>query len=405
MCVSINKLSDIAIKNLKPGKHFDGGGLFLLVSDALPPTKLWRFKYRFAGREKLLSIGKYPEVSLREARQARDEAKRQIREGLDPSSEKVAKKNRMKAEANLSVCKCAVTWFEKMAPSWGEGTRFATHSSFRRDVFPLLGGKPLAELTTLDVLSAVKRVEQRGAGDQAKRLLMRLSAFLRWAVVNQIIQTNPANNLKPSEVLKTRFVKHREALKKDELPEFLARLRCYSGDIVTAIGVSVLIHTAMRPGEVRGLRWTEIDFENLLISIPAERMKMRRPFRVPLTPQVLSAIERLKPLNGHRTFVFASPSSPEKTISENTLNLAIKRLGYTATSHGMRSTFSTIANESQNFSADVIEAALAHQDKNRVRAVYARTDYFEQRVHLMRWWSNYLDALHNMDEVAQKKLA
>ena len=397
MGISINKLTDLTIKSLKPGKHFDGSGLFLFAS---PTSKLWRLKYRFAGQEKLLSIGKYPTVSLKEARQQRDEAKRKISMGIDPSSAKAAAKAQIRLKAINTVEASIQLWFIKMHTKWGAGTRHATQSSFRRDVFPLVGCKPVADLSTLDILNLVKRVEQRGAGDQAKRLLMRLTAFCRWAVVNQVIQVNPASNLKPSEIFMARQVIHRPSLSKKDLPEFLSRLEDYSGNMVTLIGLKVLIHTAMRPGEVRGLMWSDVNFESSMLSIPAERMKMNRPFRVPLTQQVLELLQSLLPLNGHRKFVFASTSLPTKPISENTLNLAIKRLGYVATSHGMRATFSTIANESQNFSADVIEAALAHEGNNKIRATYARSDYFEQRMPLMRWWSNYLDAVKNQKQLA-----
>jgi integrase len=397
MGIGINKLTDLTIKSLKPGKHFDGSGLFLLVT---PHSKLWRLKYRFAGKEKLLALGKYPMVSLKEARNLRDDAKRQIAKGIDPAAQKSLMKAQSILKAQNSVDVCSQAWFSKMTPQWGEGTRFAVQSSFRRDVIPYLGNKPIAELNTLEILTLVKRVEQRGACDQAKRLLMRLTAFFRWAVVNQIIQTNPASNLKPSEVLMARKVIHRPSLQQEDLAEFLTRLDKYTGNVVTAIGVRVLMHTAMRPGEVRGLRWSDIDFENSKLSIPAERMKMGRPFRVPLTQQVIELLKSLTPINGHRQFVFASMSVPTKPISENTLNLAIKRLGYEATSHGMRSTFSTIANESQNFTPDAIEAALSHEIGNKIRTAYARSDYFEQRIPLMRWWSNYLDAVKNQKQLA-----
>jgi integrase len=403
MGIAINKLSDLAIKSLKPGKHFDGAGLYLKVTNATNPSKLWRMKYRFAGHEQLLSLGRYPQVSLKEARQARDDAKRQIYQGVDPSKVKAASKQNELFHSINTVEKCAQAWLTKMESSWGDKTMDTTNSLFTRDVYPFIGKKPISEVSTIELLQIVQRVEKRGAEYQAKRLLMKLTAFCRWAVVNQLISLSPAGNLRSSEILKRQPVKHREAITKDELPSFLISLDSYSGDVVVALGLELLTHTAMRPGEVRGLRWNDIDFENCIISIPSERMKMRRPFRIPLSKQVIKILEKLKQLNSNNQFVLSSSIKPEKPISDNTMNLAIRRLGYRATSHGMRSTFSTITHETQMFSSDVIEAALAHQDKNKVRGIYARTDYFEQRFSLMEWWSNYLDSIKLQKNLAMLK--
>ena len=400
MGVSINKLNDLSIKSLTYGKHFDGGGLYLHIKAISPPSKLWRFKYRFYGMERLLSIGQYPQVSLKEARQSRDDAKRLMREGIDPSKAKVQLKRKQQTDSLNTFETCAVKWIEKMSAKWTPKTTATISSLFMRDAYPFIGKKPMTEVTTIELLHLVQRVESRGANFQAKRLLMRLGGLFRWAVVNQITSFNPTSNLRSTEVLKGYQVEHRRALAKEDLPSFLHGLETYSGEIIVSLGMSLLLHTAMRPGEVRNLRWIDVDFEKKMLFIPAERMKMRRNFRVPLSPQTISILQRLKSLTGIFEFVLASPVNHSKPISENTLNLAIRRLGYKATSHGFRSTFSTIANESQNFSSDAIEAALAHQDKNKIRSIYARSDYFEHRVRLMNWWSNFLDS-----RVQQKSLA
>ncbi len=393
MGIVVNKLNDLTIKSLPAGKHFDGGGLFLITTNSNPPSKLWRLKYRFASKEKLLSIGKYPDISLREARQKRDEAKSLIRQGLDPSSAKVKARKLLREDCLNTVEKCGNKWIAKMDCKWSRKTTLTIESLFKRDVYPFIGRKAFSEVTTFELLQIVQRVEDRGACFQAKRLLMRLGALCRWAVVNQLITINPASNLRSAEILKTYQVTHRKALAKEELSSFLTSAENYSGDVAVSKGLLFLTHTAMRPGEVRGLKWEDIDFEKSMLCIPAERMKMRRTFRVPLSSKAICILQEMKKISGHCELVFTSPVKANRPLSENTLNLAIRRLGYQATSHGMRSVFSTIANESQKFSPDLIEAALAHVDSNKIRSAYARSDYFDQRVGLMSWWSGYLETI------------
>jgi integrase len=392
MGISINKLTELSIRSLTVGKHFDGGGLYLLVKGTQPSSRLWRMKYRYGGKEKLLAIGKYPEISVKEARLARDEAKRNLRDGIDPSQSKVTAKKILADEISNSVKACTYRWIEKMSSGWGDKTRHTTESLFLRDVFPYIGGKPITQVGTLDILSIVLRVEKRGANFQAKRLLMKLGAFFRWAIVNQLVKDNPIISLRGAEIFKGYKVTHRAALSSNAIGQFLKDLEGFSGERIVRLAVEFLMHTALRPGEVRHIRWEDIDFDKGTITIPAENMKMRRAHVVPLTERALALLRDAQILNSRRTFVFASPVKPSQPLSENTLNLVVKKLGNGATSHGMRATFSTIAHESLNWSTEVIEAALSHQDNNRIRAAYARTDYLEQRIKLMHWWSNYLSS-------------
>lgn len=391
MSKATNKLSDTRAKTVKaPGKYADGEGLYLEVT--AKGSKLWRLKYRLAGMEKSLSIGPYPAIGLAQARDAKNQARKLIAQGVDPSAAKQAAKARKALDAAQTIESCAKAWIEHQSTKWGEGTLKAVGSSFQRDLYPLWGQRAISTLTAEDVIKATKLVAARGAADQAARLLQRLKSFSRWATVNRLIAANPGGDIKPDDILGRREVKHRPALGQEHLSDFMQRLAAYDGDLVVAEGLRFLALTALRPGEVRGLLWTDIDVDKAMLTIPASRMKMGRTHRVPLSTQAMAVIERIRPLNGHRKLVFSSVRKPGFPMSENTLNLGIQRMGFQATSHGMRSTFSTIANESLNFKREVIEAALAHLDGNKVAAAYNRTDYYQERVRLMQWWANFLDS-------------
>jgi integrase len=386
-----NKLTNTRIKTLKiKGKHFDGDGLYVEVT--ANGSKLWRLKYRFAGVEKLLSLGIYPNVTLSTARELKDVAKAQIATGIDPSAQKKAYKAKLELDATQTVKACAESWIEHMSPKWGQGTKLAVISSFERDVYAQIGSRSISSILPKDIIRAAKLVEARGASDQAARLLQRLKSFMRWATVNQLVDVNPGADIKPDDVLKKRIVVNRPSLHKDQLHDFMVRLDNYQGDFVVAAGIRFLALTALRPGEVRHLQWSDIDFKTKTLTIPPSRMKMGRMHKVPLSTEAMSVLEQIKPLNGHRQLVFSSLRKPGFPMSENTLNLGLQRMGFQATSHGMRSTFSTIANESLNFKTEVIEAALAHVRGDKVAAAYNRTDYFNERIKLMQWWANFLNS-------------
>lgn len=241
-------------------------------------------------------------------------------------------------------------------------------------------------------MAVVKKIEARGAGDQAGRVLQRIKAVYRWAVTHERIESNPMLDLVPSEILKPRQVNHRAALSDRDLPEFLSKLDAYEGDPHTVNALRLLMLTASRPGEVRGARWAEFDQDAALWIIPAERMKMRTEHRVPLSRQALDVLRTMQGLSGGRDLVFPSPFYPSKPLSENTFNSALARMGFknVATAHGFRALFSTVANES-GWNPDVIERQLAHKERNEVRAAYHRSTYLQDRQRLMQWWADYLD--------------
>ena len=241
-------------------------------------------------------------------------------------------------------------------------------------------------------MAAVKRIEEAGAGDQAGRVLQRVKSIYRWAANHERIDANPMIDLVPSEVLKPRDVTHRPAMSDGELPGFLAKLEGYQGDVHTVRALRLLMLTATRPGEVRGAMWSEFDLDAALWIIPAERMKMKMEHRVPLSRQAVEVVRSMPALSGDRVLVFPSPFYPVKSLSENTFNSALARMGYkgSATAHGIQALFSTVANEC-GWNPDVIERQLAHIEGNRVRAAYHRALYLEDREKLMQWWADYLD--------------
>lgn len=385
------KLTDAKLRSLtETGRHFDGGGLYL---EATPKGgRYWRLKYRFGGKEKLLALGVYPEVGLKMARERRDEARRTLAGGQDPGELRKAAKAQAQHEAITTLEAVAREWLGHQATRWATVTQDSIRASLESEVFPTIGGRAMADLKPRDVMDIVKRIEARGAGEMAARVLQRIKAVFRYAVVHERIESNPMIDLKPSELLKPRQVRHRAALADKDLPAFLAMLDSYQGDPTTIAGLRLLMLTAVRPGELRGARWEEIDTEGAVWHIPAERMKMKAPHVVPLSRQALEVIECQRALSGEGELVFPSPYYPGKSMSENTLNSALTRMGYKGahTAHGFRALFSTVANECGH-DPDAIERQLAHVERNEVRAAYHRATYLDARATLMQWWADYLD--------------
>lgn len=385
------KLTDAKLRGLtETGRHFDGGGLYLQAE--ANGGRYWRLKYRFGGKEKLLALGVYPEVSLKTARERRDEARRTLAGGQDPGALRKAAKAQAEHEAAATFEAVAREWLGHQSARWAIVTQDAIRASLEAEVFPSIGGRSMAHLKPLDVMNIVKRIEARGAGEAAARVLQRIKAVFRYAVVHERIESNPMLDLKPSELLKPRQVRHRAAMADKDLPAFLAILDTYQGDPTTLAALRLLMLTAVRPGELRGARWEEFDTEAAVWRIPAERMKMKAPHAVPLSRQALELIERQRALSGGGELVFPSPYYPGKVLSENTLNSALTRMGYKGahTAHGFRALFSTVANECGH-DPDAIERQLAHVERNEVRAAYHRATYLEARAALMQWWADYLD--------------
>jgi integrase len=387
-------LTDTEIKNAKPSakplRLFDGGGLYLEVAPA--GGRWWRLKYRHGGKEKRLSLGTYPDTPLKAARERREEARRLLAEGMDPGEQRKAAKAQVRVEAERTFEAVARAWLQHNTARWAARTKEKVLASLQADVFPTLGARPIASVSARDVASVVRVVEARGAGEMASRLLQRIRAVFRFAVVHEWLETNPTLDVRSDELLKPRHVKHRAALPEAELPDFMRRLDAYEGDLATGLALRLLLLTVVRPGELRGARWDEFDFVAQRWRIPAERMKMRAEHLVPLSRQAMKVLKDAEVLRNDSGLVFPSPYYPGKGLSENTLNSALARMGYKgiATAHGFRALFSTVANESGK-SPDVIERQLAHVERNQVRAAYHRAAYVAERANLAQWWGDYLD--------------
>jgi integrase len=381
---------------MKQYKLADSEGMYLLITPN--GSKYWRLKYRFNKKEKTLALGVYPKVSLAEARCKRESAKKELEQGVDPTAKRKQDKQHalLSAENNLEAI--AREWHEQKKGEWTEAHAKRVLDSLESEVFSHVGSLPIADIVTQDLLSVLRRVEKRGALDVASRVLQRLNSIFRYGVQTGRIKSNPAIDLKG--VLKTRKVQHRPALKANELPGFFTKLDNYQGDPVTIYALRLLMLTFVRPGELRGARWTEFDIKAAEWRIPSERMKMRHEHVVPLSKQAISVIEDLKPLSSRNDLLFPNRNGNGKIMSENTLTYALYRMGYhsRATAHGFRATASTILNE-QGWNADVVERQLAHKERNKVRAAYHRAEYLKERIKMMQWWADYLDGIRQSSNV------
>lgn len=387
-------LTDTKIRNArprqKPYKLFDGGGLYLHI---LPSgARYWRLKYRFGSKEKVLALGVYPAVSLKQARAGRDGAREVLEAGQDPVlARKRERRARETAAANTFEA-VAREWIEHQRHRWTPDHTARALGSLGVDIFPALGAVPIAEVTAQDLLAAIKCIERRGATETAHRVLQRCGAVFRYAIASGRCVGNPAADLRGA--LKPHQRDSRAALTVKQLPEFLKKLPKYDGRPETRIALRLLALTFVRPGELRAAEWSEFDLDNADWRIPAERMKMRTAHVVPLSRQAIEALEELHPLTGSSRYLFPNQSDHAKPMSENTLLYAMYRMGYhsRATAHGFRATASTILNE-QGWRPDVIERQLAHAERNRVRAAYHRSEYLEERRRMMQHWADFLDGL------------
>ncbi|MFM5441848.1 tyrosine-type recombinase/integrase [Aeromonas enteropelogenes] len=382
-------LSDIVAKQAKfTGKSHkltDEKGLFLLVNKS---GKYWRLKYRYGGKEKLLALGVYPDVSLKMARRKRDEARRLLAEGEDPGivrkQSKVA--TRLAAEHSFEVM--AREWHQSQLNRWSPAHAARVIESLAVDVFPDFGPVAVTDITAPMILSAVRKIEKRGASETAGRVLQRICSVMRYAIQTGQATHNPAQDLRGA--LKATKQEHRPALPRAELPEFFRRLAAEPLNPTTRLAFHLLMLTMTLPGEVRLARWDEFDIARAEWRIPAARMKMRAPHIVPLSRQALAVLGELRQLTGHSALLFPSERNLSKPMSENTLSYAMGRMGYAgiATPHGFRALASTTLNE-EGFDPDVIERQLAHAERNKVRAAYHRAEYLDDRRIMLQWLADF----------------
>jgi len=388
-------LTDVKIRNAKPAARtqrlWDSGGLYLEISPA--GGKLWRFKYRFAGKEKLLALGKWGEVSLAEARDARDTAKKALAQQLDPSTKRKEEKRAVAHRAANTFEAIAREWHKKQIAGWVPHHAADVLRRLEVNLFPDLGGRPIAEITAPELLAAARKIEDRGAYDLAHRVLQVASQVFRYGVATGRCLRDPAPDLRGA--LTPHKAKHQAAVRPDEASALLKAIDGYSkiGDKQTALALRLLALTFVRTGELIGATWDEIDMDGGTWIVPAERMKMGTEHVVPLSRQALAVLQELKVLANDSDFVLPG-RNPDKSISNNTLLFALYRLGYKGrmTGHGFRSVASTILNES-GFRPDVIERQLAHYERNDVRGAYNRAEYLAERQAMMQQYADMLDAL------------
>jgi integrase len=399
------RLSDTKIRGSKPRakpyKLYDADGLFVIVNPN--GSKWWRQRYRYAGREQLLSLGVYGPISLSDARERGTEIRRLVAKGIDPSAHRKAKSAAL-IDAKANTLKAvALAWHAKFKPQW---TAHHAHRVLQRledNVFPWLGGKAIRDVASADILACVDRMAQRGAYDTARRVLQILKKVFKWAIGRGLVPASPAAHIEPHEQLPSIDVRHRAAITDPvQLGALMRAIEGYQGGFVVRCGLKFIALTFVRPGELRNATWPEfqLDGKEPTWRIPAARMKMGgEDHVVPLSRQAVAVLRELEPLTGAdgRGYVFPSIRNASRPISENTLNVALRTMGFTRQqhcSHGFRGTASTMLNE-QQWNKDAIELQLAHMPRDKVRASYNAAAHLPLRRRMMQAWADYLDGLRS----------
>lgn len=390
------KLTDTEIKKAKPTEKeftlWDGDGLFLRIKPS--GKKIWHLGYTVPLTKKRakMSLGFYPYLTLAQARALRDEYLSLLAQGIDPQSHNEQKAQALKDATEHTFQTVAKKWLDEKIKTSGISQDHAKDiwRSLERNIFPTLGDIPIKEIRPKMLKQHLDPIEQRGVLETLRRIISRLNEIFRYAATEELIEFNPADNLTQ------RFSKPKKqnmpALPPSELPRFIVALANASIRLETRLLIEWQLLTWVRPGEAVRARWTDIDEENRFWNIPAEFMKMKRPHKVPLSKEAMRILESMKPISGHREWVFPSIKAPLSHMHEQTANAAIIRMGFGGelVAHGMRSIARTAAEESSKFRTEVLETALAHSKKDEIIAAYNRAEYLTERVELMQWWSNFI---------------
>lgn len=400
-------LSDVKVRTAKPEvkayKLTDGDGMVLLVHPN--GSKYWRLRYRFGGKEKMLALGIYPEISLADARARRDEARKQLANGVDPSESKKAVKVEQEQEA-ITFEVVAREWHASNR-QWSEAHSARVLKSLEDNLFQSIGKRNITDLGTRDLLPPIKAVEMSGRLEVASRLQQRTTAIMRYAVQSGLIDYNPAQEM--AGAVATGKRKHRAALELNRVSELLHRIDYYSGRPLTRLAVELTLLVFIRSSELRFARWSEVDFETAMWTIPGEReplegvkhshrgSKMRTPHLVPLSRQALAILEKIKSMSGNRELIFIGDHDPRKPMSENTVNKALRVMGYDTKvdvcGHGFRTMACSSLIESGLWSRDAVERQMSHQERNSVRAAYIhKAEHLDERKLMIQWWADYLEA-------------
>lgn len=391
-------LTDTAVRNAKPTdkprKLADEKGLFLQIHPN--GSKYWRFKYRFGGKEKLLALGVYPDIGLKEAREKRDKARTLLANETDPGAAKQQAKQARKEAAANSFEAMAQLWLETIAPNIKQKSLEKHQKFLDQDVYPSIGSRPVSEITAPDLLAIIKRIDSRGANDIARRVHSMCGRIFRYAVGHGMCQRDPSRDIELADILGEARTKHHASITNPkEAGALLRAIDGFTGAFTTRCAMRLAPFVFVRPGELRHAEWSEFDLDKGEWRIPASKMKMKEQHIVPLSKQAVAILREIQPLTGAGRFVFPGERTTSRPMSENTINGALRRLGYTKdemTGHGFRSMASTLLHE-LGYPHAVIERQLAHGERNKVAAAYNYAEYLPDRRKMMQEWADYLDKL------------
>lgn len=400
-------LTDTAIKRVKPAatpyRITDGRGLFLWVTPA--GGRLWRWKYRFQGINKLMTFGGYPDVSLADARERQADARKLLASGIDPMAQRKFEKTVwLEAEAN-SFRTIGALWFDHWKADKAASHVAATGARLEASVYPAIGSRPVTEIEPPEIVRMVKAIEGRGAADVAKRAMQTTSQIFRYAIAHGYAKRNPAADLKPQDIIKPRISENFARIDAKSLPKLLRALEVYNGKIVTRLAIKLMMLTFPRTAELIGGRWEEINWDAARWNIPAERMKMKTPHIIPLSKQAIETLRLLQTVTGGGDLMFPGDVNPRDSMSNNTILFALYRMGYKGdmTGHGFRGLAATVLNEDGGFDEGHVDLQLAHMKRNKVSGAYNHAKYLKQRTAMMQWWGDYIDQAQRGGKLLQFK--
>jgi len=388
-------LTELAIRNLKPRTRLyrvsDNHGLCLEVTPN--GSKLWRYRFYHLGKAQMTALGKYPAISLAQARRLRDEAKILLEQGKHPTTHKRAEKLRQAIKGEKTFRRIALMWLETRKKTLNEKYAKQNEERLKQHVFPVIGALPITDITIPDVVRVIERIADKGTVETAKRMKQVIGQIFRYATQRGLCEHNPASDLK--DILPTREEKHHPCLPIAEIPQLLRDIETRDADF-SKYALQLIMLTFVRTSELIGARWDEIDWKKREWNIPKERMKMKRPHLVPLSKQALKILKELHQITGKHAYIFYSPASKSKHISNGTILMALRRMEYATrmSGHGFRTLASTILNE-KGFNPDAIERQLAHEDDDKIRSAYNRAEYYSERKKMMQDYADILDAMRS----------
>lgn len=388
-------LTDTAARNAKPKekpfKISDSGGLYLLVKTT---GKYWRMDYRFGGKRKTLAIGVYPTITLVNARKKRDEAKKLLAEDTDPSIVKAVSKQTKQYAAENTFKAIALEWHAKTSSTWAASTAHNIKRYLEKDIFPWLGNRVIKDIAAPELLAVLRKIESRGAHEKASRCREYAGRVFRYAIATGRAERDPSSDLRGA--LTPVKVKHHASITDPKLIGGLLRaIKGFSGSYITKCALQLAPLVFVRPGELRHAEWSEVDFDKAEWRIPDHKMKMNEPHIIPLSPQAIEIIRSIHPLTSAGKYIFPGIRSASRSMSENTINAALRRMGYDKdemTGHGFRSMASTLLLE-HGWPHEAIERQLAHAERNKVVAAYNYAEHLLKRKEMMNWWADHLDSL------------